>query len=347
LNALVGGMLTNSTSHSDSEFPYNIRVSVGSAIVLELLEGKLDAKPTTAYLMTYSASKCSANCLFCPQARTSLSKAELLSRISWPAFQTRSVVNRIGTAANQGRINRVCVQALIYPRVFSELVALVKTIKLHAAVPVSVSCQPTNNKDIRLLRAAGVNRIGIAIDAASPKLLAEVKGSGANGTCSWEGQFAKLREAVEVFGKGNVSTHLIVGLGETEKETTSLIQECVEMTVLPALFAFTPIRGTALETRVQPKVTVYRRIQVARYLIVNKIARFSDMVFGVDGRIVSFGVEKDVLKGLVEGGEPFLTSGCPGCNRPFYNEKASGPMYNYPRSILPEEIVAIKRDLAF
>ena len=338
--------MTNVTSYRCSAFPSNIRVSIGSAIVLELIEGKLDAEPTTAYLMTYTAGKCSANCAFCPQARTSLGKAELLSRVSWPAFPTRCVVKRIGVAASQGRIGRVCIQALSYPSVFSDLVALVKMVKLHAVVPVSVSCQPTKNEDIRLLQAAGVDRIGIAIDAASPKLFAEVKRSGTNRSCNWEGQFAKLREAVEVFGKGNVSTHLIVGLGETEKEATSLIQECIDMTVLPALFAFTPIRGTALETRVQPDVTMYRHVQLARYLIVNRIVRFSDMAFGVDGRIVSFGVKKDVLKGVVEGGKPFLTSGCPGCNRPFYNEKASGPMYNYPRSIRPEEIAEIKRDLA-
>ena len=321
-------------------------MSVGSAIVLGLIEGKLDAEPTTAYLMTFSTGKCSANCAFCPQARTSLSKAELLSRVSWPAFPTRSVVKRIGAAASQGRIERVCVQALSYPGVFSDLVALVKTLKFHTGVPVSVSCQPTNNEDIRRLHAAGVGRIGIAIDAASPKLFAEVKGLGANESCIWKGQFGKLREAVEVFGKGNVSTHLIVGLGETEKDVTSLIQECIDMTVLPALFAFTPIRGTALEDRVQPDVTVYRRVQLARYLIVNRIARFSDMAFGVDGKIDNFGVEKNLLEGVVEGGKPFLTSGCPGCNRPFYNEKASGPIYNYPRGIRPEEIAAIKRDLA-
>ena len=28
--------------------------------------------------------------------------------------------------------------------------------------------------------------------------------------------------------------------------------------------------------------------------------------------------------------EAVLTSGCPGCNRPFYNERPRGPIYNYP-----------------
>jgi len=49
--------------------PKRIRVSVGSAIVLGLIKGRLDAEPTTVYLLTYRHEKCSANCGFCPQAK--------------------------------------------------------------------------------------------------------------------------------------------------------------------------------------------------------------------------------------------------------------------------------------
>ncbi len=55
------------------QFPDLIRVSLGTAMVLGLLDGKLDAEPTTAYLMTYKLGKCTANCGFCPQAKTSKS----------------------------------------------------------------------------------------------------------------------------------------------------------------------------------------------------------------------------------------------------------------------------------
>ena len=73
---------------------------------------------------------------------------------------------------------------------------------------------------------------------------------------TWENQFRQLNEALAVFGKGNVSTHVIVGLGETEKEAVEVIQRCVDMGVLPALFAFTPVRGTALEAKLPPKLEV-------------------------------------------------------------------------------------------
>jgi biotin synthase-related radical SAM superfamily protein len=328
-----------------NHLPKLVRASTGSAIVLGLLEGKLDAEPTTAYLMTYKAGKCTANCSFCPQARTSLSKAELLSRVSWPAFSTKSVLAGIGNAVNDGKIRRVCIQALNYPNVFPHLVAFIKAIRQHANAPVSISCQPLNGGNIRRLAEAGVDRIGIALDASTEKLFDEIKGSAAGGPYNWEDQFRQLREAVEVFGKGNVSTHLIVGLGETEKEAVRTIQECVDMGVLPALFAFTPIRGTALENNPQPRVEAYRRVQLARFLIVNGTARYESMRFDVDGRTTGFSVEREMLKRTVESGKPFLTSGCPDCNRPFYNEKPSGPIYNFPRAVRSEEIATIEKCL--
>jgi biotin synthase-related radical SAM superfamily protein len=314
-------------------------------MVLGLLEGKLDAEPTTAYLMTYHEGKCSANCRFCPQARTSQSKAELLSRVAWPAYPTRTVLKQLERTANDGRMRRVCVQALNYPTVFTEVCAFVKKLKSQVSVPVSVSCQPLNSQNMWRLDEAGVDRIGIALDAATEALFDKVKGASAGGPYRWRDVHTLLRVAIGIFGEGNVSTHLIVGLGETEKEIVSAVQECVDMGVLPALFAFTPVKGTSLADLARPNLDVYRRLQLARHLIVNGLARAEDTQFNGNGRVVDFGVSKPRLLSIVDSGLPFLTSGCPDCNRPFYNEKPSGPLYNYPRSISHKELKAIKLDL--
>lgn len=195
------------------------------------------------------------------------------------------------------------------------------------------------------LAKAGVNRMGIAIDAATEKLFNQVKGTTANGPYTWNQQFKQLRQAVILFGKGNVSTHLIIGLGETEKQAVTLIQKCADMNVLPALFAFTPIRGTPLENKPQPILATYRRIQLARHLIANGHTHQTTMHFDTNGKITHFGINKTQLAHIVETGKPFLTSGCPDCNRPFYNEKPSGPIYNYPQNPQPEEITTIKQQL--
>ncbi len=327
------------------EPPKRTRASLGSAIVLGLLKGNLDAAPTTAYLMTYRKGKCVANCGFCPQARKSRSRADMLSRISWPVFPTEKVLNGIAEAVGNGTIKRVCIQALNYPNVSTHLLALVNAINQRIKVPISISCQPLNSENIKQLAEAGAERIGISLDAATEELFSKVKGLSVGGPYRWETQFKLLSEAVSIFGKAKVSTHLIVGLGETEKEMVNTIQKCVDMGVLPALFAFTPIAGTALENKAQPQIQRYRRIQIARYLILNKIARYENMRFDAEDCISDFGIKKKTLMQIIQAGTPFLTSGCPNCNRPYYNEKPSGPIYNYPRNMSQKELSEIERQL--
>ena len=317
--------------------PEKVRVSAGSAVVLGLLKAKLDAAPTTAYLMTYRKKKCDANCSFCPQARRSSGRTDLLSRVSWPSFPTIEVIEAIEPAFKSRAIKRVCIQALNYPEVFDDLLALVDAIHSLTRIPISVSCQPVKEEDMILLRRAGTQRIGVPLDAATKEVFDKIKGSEAGGPYRWERQLQVLRDATEVFGKGMVSTHLIVGIGETEKQMVKTIQDCVDMGVLPGLFAFTPIQGTALAGKTPPEVKQYRRIQVALYLILQKMIRCEDMKFKKD-RLTNFGVEAETLERIVKTGKPFLTSGCSDCNRPYYNERPGGPIYNYSMMLTRSEV---------
>ena len=310
--------------------PEKIRVSIGSAIVLGLMKGRLDAEPTTVYLLTYRKGKCQASCAFCPQSRLAQGRADMLSRVVWPVFSTEETIRRIKEAFQQKKIMRVCIQALNYPTVVRDITALARRIKESSGIPISVSCQPLSRRDIEKLFEAGVQRISIPLDAVTEKIFNKVKGTEICGPYRWNGHFRALKEAVRVYGKGNVGTHLIAGLGETEEEFVKMIQLCVDMGVYPALFAFTPIPGTVLSNHPPPPIDYYRRLQVAHYLITKGIRRFEDMAFK-DGRLVDFGLSEDDLRRIIRKGEPFMTSGCPGCNRPYYNERPSGPLYNFPR----------------
>ncbi|MCK4884552.1 radical SAM protein [Candidatus Bathyarchaeota archaeon] len=324
-----------------------IRVSTGSAIVLGLLKGKLDAKPTTVYLLMCRNEKCSANCGFCPQARESRGRADMLSRVTWPTFPTRQVVDGIERAESDASIKRVCIQTLNYPEVFDDVLFLVKEIKSRTMLPISVSCKPLEPEMLKAWLDAGVNRVSIALDAATQQIFDKVKGQNIGGPYKWEIQRKALKEAVNVFGEGSVSTHLIVGLGETEKELCKTIQWCVDSGVYPGLFAFTPIPGTALEDNLPPSLSSYRRAQVAHYLLTHKKTCLEKMEFDKGGRLTNFGISKEQLLELIDTGKPFLTSGCPGCNRPYYNERPGGPLYNYPRQLRSEEIKKEKKVLGF
>jgi len=328
------------------DVPEKTRVSVGSAIVLELLKGiRLDAPPTTVYMLTYREGKCSANCLFCPQARTSSSRADMLARVTWPAFSTIQVTEKIASAAEKGIVKRVCIQALNYPAVHKDLVNLTRLIHSRSNVPISLSCPPFTKAQFKELAEAGADRISIALDAATEQLFNKVKGTETKSPYQWKQQHQALKEAVEVFGKNQVYTHLIVGLGETEREIVETTQQCTDQGIIPSLFAFTPIQGTSLANMPQPPVETYRRVQLARHLIIHRKTRFENMKFNEKEQITDFGTPETTLQQVIQEGTAFCTSGCPECNRPYYNERPSGPMYNYPRPPTPQEINQITKQL--
>jgi biotin synthase-related radical SAM superfamily protein len=269
----------------------------------------------------------------------------MLSRVTWPPFQTRQVLSRIERVAKTDAIKRVCIQALNYSTVFGDILNLVGEIKARVKVPISVSCQPLNREKMKTLAEAGVDRISIALDAATEEIFDKIKGRLVGGPYVWDRQREGLKEAVKIFGEGFITTHLIVGLGETEKEMVQTIQWCVDLGVYPGLFAFTPIPGTLLENSPQPSLSHYRKVQIAHYLITHGKTRYKRMIFDGNGCLVDFGVSEEELWQVVRTGEPFVTSGCPGCNRPYYNERPGGPLYNYPRQPLLEEIAEIERQI--
>ncbi|MDQ1280957.1 MAG: Radical protein [Thermoproteota archaeon] len=322
--------------------PLSVRVSIGSAILLGLTQGTLNVKPTTVYLLTYHKTKCSADCGFCSQARSSKSRDDLLSRVTWPIFQLDYVVAKLKLAVEKKLIDRICIQVMNYPNVFDEILELVRRLHLELSTPISISCQPLDLKQIKKLAESGIDRIGIPLDTPTKELFKRVKGK----PYVWESQIEALENAVQILGRGRVSTHLIVGLGERDDELLRMIQRMIDMGVYPSLFAFTPIRGTRLEKLSQPPFIRYRMIQLAHYLITNIKTRIENMSFDEDGFIIDFGVDDEMLRGVISLGTPFVTSGCPGCNRPYYNERPGGPLYNYPQKPNYEELIEIKRTIS-
>ena len=315
--------------------PEKVRVSAGSAALLKLDEYWLDARPTTAYLMTYTEGSCTANCAFCPQARGSPTDKALLSRVLWPDYPTAKVLE--GLRGADASLQRVCIQTVNYPGFFDDALALLKEIRRIREIPVSIDTAPLARVQMEELRSAGLDRIGIPLDLATEELFDRVKGVQVRGPYRWEKHLEALSAAVEVFGPRRVLSNLIIGLGETEEEAVGLIQRLMGMGVETALFAFTPIPGTALSDEEQPPLDSYRRIQLARHLITGGSASIHGMEFDDEGRITRFGVDEETMADILESGEAFRTSGCPGCNRPYYNERPSGPLYNYPRRLTADE----------
>jgi len=102
------------------------------------------------------------------------------------------------------------------------------------------------------LLQAGADHIGIGLDAASRSVFERVKGR------RWESAAALVEEAARRYPR-RVAVHVIIGLGETEREAVEMIQHWHERDVVVGLFAFTPLRGTPLEASSPPTLAAYRR----------------------------------------------------------------------------------------
>lgn len=293
-----------------------MRVSYGSALELGLSKGRTDTRTTTLYLFV-SRTGCRGSCAFCPQPYGGSGR---ISRIEWPRFSLEEVAR---TATGASNLKRICIQCSDEPGIASLAKGIVNRLA-PAGLPFSVSAPPIAVEEMEMLKDAGVEILTIPVDCADKKRYRSVKGR------SLEEIMDSLMGAVRVFGRGKVGTHIIVGLGESEREAVEMIDTVTKMGVTPSLFAFTPIKGTRMENAASPPIGAYRRVQIARYLIVEAGMEASELKFGPDGRITGFGCSAEELERIFNLGHPFMVCGCPGCNRPYFNEKASGPFYNYP-----------------
>lgn len=302
-----------------------IRVSYGTAIVLGLIKARQDIAPTTAYLLFDRG--CIGSCSFCSRANGNL-HSENLSRITWPEFPLEEVVAKLQTEPQP--FKRICLQTGFNPSTDDELRKLVSLL-VATGISTSATLHPSQ-KDLALeLLDAGLNHVGIGLDAATEKTYALHK------HCEWQKDWPVLKSLLEK-ARDKVEVHLIFGLGDSEQDFINRIQSIIDAGGKISLFAFTPVNGGQ-----PPELPAYRRVQAFRYLCEKQTLRADECLFQ-EGRLVSLGMSKSQLTVALDGGNAFRTSGCENCNRPYYNERPGHPFFNFPRALFkPEFEQAIKQ----
>lgn len=314
-----------------------LRASAGTAAALGLVSLACDDAPTTAYVMV--GEGCARDCAFCAQARSSSARADKLSRVTWPEFDSARLAPALRDAAVAGTIRRACAQVVGTPDAVSRAIDAVSFLKASAAstgLAVSVSFSASSSMEhVDALIAAGADRVALPIDAANPTLYQQVKGH------SMERALALIRQCAARH-PGHISTHLIAGLGETEEDILRLAAEMISIGVTCGLFAFTPIPGTRMAHASPPPLDSYRRVQLGMWLLCRG-ATIRELEFA-NGRLT--GISAVVAAWAHDprrAAQAFQTSGCPDCNRPYYNERPGHVPYNYPRPLDETEAVAALR----
>jgi biotin synthase-related radical SAM superfamily protein len=339
----------------EQESPEYVRLSLAAAMTLGFVPGWFyrNARLRCVNLLLTYADGCKANCAFCGLAGEKFKTPadRKFIRVPWKTFATRDVIEAIKLAPDD--VGRVCVSMITHPRCKEDTLKLCRTISAETGKPVSLLISPTLLKkdDLVEMKVAGADRVGVAIDAATPEIFERLRGKPVKGPHRWEHYWQIYEESLEVFGKGMAGVHLICGLGETEKELAQAIWRARSLGGCTHLFSFFPEKGSRMEDNSSPAIGAYRRIQLARWLIDEDKTTFDSMEFDANGRIRGFGVIDSDLLRIIASGSPFETSGCPGpdgrvaCNRPYGNEKPGPDIRNFPFTPDEADITKISSEL--
>ncbi|MDO0973355.1 MSMEG_0568 family radical SAM protein [Mycolicibacterium frederiksbergense] len=111
------------------------------------------------------------------------------------------------------------------------------------ALPIQVQCEPPADLAVLTeLRDAGADAIGIHIESLDEEV--RMRWMPGKATVPVKQYHLAWREAVRVFGRNQVSTYLLVGLGEDPDELIDGAAELIEMGVYPFVVPFRPQPGS-------------------------------------------------------------------------------------------------------
>jgi len=344
------------TEQGVKESPEYLRMSLSSAMALRLRNGLFhrNAKsPCVNLLMTYDEG-CFANCAYCGLARERSGKYvdKSFIRVEWPVYSLDEIIENIQKYQGS-EIKRVCISMITNRRGPADLITILRKLRPAIDIPISLLVSPTviSESDLINFKEAGSDRIGIAVDTATPELFNQIRGKSARGPHKWDAYWERIETAMKIFGSEFVGVHFVVGLGETEKEMIQSIQRVHDMGGSTHLFSFFPEGKSRLADRPQPPMGQYRRIQLGRYIIDEGLAGMGEFTFDSTGKITDYGLTADQFNEVIDSGKPFETSGCPGedgqvaCNRPYANSLPGPDVRNYPFHPNEGDIARIREQL--
>jgi radical SAM protein (TIGR04043 family) len=121
-----------------------------------------------------------------------------------------------------------------------------EAIKEACGLPVQVQFEPPDDLNVLdEVRRAGVDAVGIHIETFDPAVLERVAAGKAK--CGIEGYFRCWERAVEVFGRGRVTTYVILGMGERPELIEEGCRRAIAMGVYPFVVPIRPVPGTLLQ----------------------------------------------------------------------------------------------------
>ena len=124
-------------------------------------------------------------------------------------------------------------------------------IKAAIDLPIQAQCEPPDDdRWFERLKAAGVDALGMHLEAVTPAVRERIMPGKASVPLAR--YFDAFAAAVSVFGRGQVSTYILAGLGDSREAILATCERLLALGVYPFVVPFVPISGTPLEGHPAP-----------------------------------------------------------------------------------------------
>jgi radical SAM protein (TIGR04043 family) len=126
-------------------------------------------------------------------------------------------------------------------------------------LPVQAQCEPPKDDFwFQRLYDSGVVSLGMHLEAVTETVRKQIMPGKAGVPLSR--YMEAYAAAVEVFGRGQVSTYILAGLGDSEQDILAMCRKLVEIGVYPFVVPFVPISNTPLANHPMPDAQMMHRI---------------------------------------------------------------------------------------
>ncbi|CAG9163553.1 hypothetical protein LMG23994_00157 [Cupriavidus pinatubonensis] len=124
-------------------------------------------------------------------------------------------------------------------------------IKAAVDLPIQAQCEPPDDdRWFARMKAAGIDTLGMHLEAVTPAVRERIMPGKASVPVTR--YMEAFRAAVGVFGRGQVSTYILAGIGDTAEAILDTCRELIALGVYPFVVPFVPISGTPLEDHPAP-----------------------------------------------------------------------------------------------
>jgi radical SAM protein (TIGR04043 family) len=166
---------------------------------------------------------------------------EQLAEVAEAAVRLDGVTQMVMTTGTPGTPDRGA-------RVLSECAAAVTA---RVDLPIQAQCEPPDDPAwFKRMKASGVVALGMHLEAVTEPVRRRIMPGKAEIPVA--AYLEAFRRAVAVFGRGQVSTYILAGLGDPLEEVVEACRALSAIGVYPFVVPFVPIRGTPLEGHAPP-----------------------------------------------------------------------------------------------